>query len=933
MSDVPVSRATSEELDALRQRVTELEQAVAAQRDAEERERFLADIGTALADSIDYEQTLSRVARLAVPFLADWCIVDLTDDDGTVLRLACAHADPHLEPLLGEMIDRYPPDPDGTHPVVEVVRSGQSQLIPEIRNEVLDAIARDTRHRELLDRVAPRSGLTVPLIARGRVLGVIELVRSQPEWRFVDADVTLAEELARSAAAAVDNALLYRSAQEALRESEETRAILETVLSSAPIGFALLDRDLRYVRINDFLARLNGVTAEVQLGTALRQSRPGLTNRLEPVLRSVLESGEPLLDIEISGQPDDSGGALRHLLASYYPVRLADGSTLGVGALVTDVTARRQAEDHLRFLAEASEIIAGSLDYGETLRRVARLAVPFLADWCIVYLVQDDGSIARLAMEHANAAHEPVSATIQHDFAIDPNAPSGVPHVIRTGQALLVPDATPEMLAADVLDPDGLRSVARPLGLQSWICVPMPVSGRTIGAISFITSESERRYGPAELALAEDLGRRAAGAVENARLYRVEQETRQRAERSAERISRLQNITAALSQAATSAQVAEAILTQGLEALDAERGMVSQLTNDGGSLEVIGSKGYAPEVLQPWTTFPLEAQAPAAEAVRTRDLVLVSTPQQHAERFPNLARERAISASSALAAAPLIVGDRVIGAIGLAFDGPREFDAGDRAFLLALARQCAQALDRARAYEDARNAVRAREQFLSIASHELKTPLTSIKASAQMIARRLRDEELNRDRLTRFSDQMRSEILRLETLVSDLLDASRIQQGRLDLRPEPTDLAALARVVVERFEHTPTRTPQHRLIIDAGDQVTANVDPARIDQVITNLVSNALKYSPDGGEVRVAIERRPEHVRIVVSDQGIGMTDDEQQRLFEPFARGEQARQQFGGTGLGLFISAEIVERHDGTIAVTSSAGQGSTFTVELPAG
>lgn len=593
--------------------------------------------------------------------------------------------------------------------------------------------------------------------------------------------------------------------------------------------------------------------------------------------------------------------------------------------------ARQQAEDRLRFLAEASEIIAGSLDYEETLARVASLAVPFLADWCIVYLCQPDGSIHRLAMEHADSAHEPVSATIQQDFPMNPDATEGVPLVIRTGNSLLYPEATPEILAADALDPDGLRSVASNLGVQSWICVPLAVSGTSFGAISCMTAESGRRYGPADLALAEDLGRRAAVAVENARLYGVEQTTRQQAERNAERIGRLQDVTAALSQAVTPEQVAEVIVNQGLASLGAQRGMVATLSDDGQTLHVIQSQGHVAEVLDSWQSFPVDAPVPAAEAVRTGEPVLIASPAEHAARYPNLARERGITGTGALASAPMIVGDRILGAIGLSFTQPRSFDDDDRDFLLALARQCAQALDRARAYADARAAVRAREQFLSIASHELKTPLTSIKAAGQLIDRRLNEEQLDRSQLVWFSDQMRGEINRLELLVNDLLDASRIQQGRLDLRPARTDLVDLARVVVGRFEYAPIRLPEHTLVIEADAPVVGVFDPARIDQVITNLVSNALKYSPAGGEVRVRVTASGDIAMLTVSDSGIGLTEAEQAGMFQPFMRGDGVREHIGGTGLGLFISAEIVERHGGSVVVESVPGHGTTFFVYLP--
>jgi signal transduction histidine kinase len=227
--------------------------------------------------------------------------------------------------------------------------------------------------------------------------------------------------------------------------------------------------------------------------------------------------------------------------------------------------------------------------------------------------------------------------------------------------------------------------------------------------------------------------------------------------------------------------------------------------------------------------------------------------------------------------------------------------------------------------------VRAREQFVTLASHELKTPLTSIKGVAQLIARRLQQQPDPPPAIVRLVEQLQSEVERLQTLVADLLDVARIQQGRLALHVEQVDLAELVRTVVARFEIAPELTPRHQLRIEAADGIVGHWDPARIDQVLTNLVSNALKYSPDGGDVRIGIGREPGSAVVAVSDPGIGIAPEDQEHLFEPFTRSVAAREAARGSGLGLHIVAQIVERHGGTIQVASRLGAGSTFTIRLP--
>jgi two-component system sensor histidine kinase/response regulator len=231
----------------------------------------------------------------------------------------------------------------------------------------------------------------------------------------------------------------------------------------------------------------------------------------------------------------------------------------------------------------------------------------------------------------------------------------------------------------------------------------------------------------------------------------------------------------------------------------------------------------------------------------------------------------------------------------------------------------------------AEEAVRVRDQFLSIASHELKTPLTTLKATIQLLDRQLRQPDLDPDRLKAYGSRLRKELSRLEILVQDLLDASRIRQGQLELRPESVDLVQLAQQVLDRFDHVPERKPEHQLVLEVPKAITGYWDPSRLDQVFTNLVSNALKYSPEGGEVRLSIHQSDSHALVAVSDRGIGMASDDQERLFQPFARSDDVRDSVAGVGLGLYITARIVEQHGGVIKVQSEPGNGSTFTVRLP--
>jgi two-component system sensor histidine kinase/response regulator len=227
-----------------------------------------------------------------------------------------------------------------------------------------------------------------------------------------------------------------------------------------------------------------------------------------------------------------------------------------------------------------------------------------------------------------------------------------------------------------------------------------------------------------------------------------------------------------------------------------------------------------------------------------------------------------------------------------------------------------------------REASQAKDTFLSIASHELKTPLTTIKALAQLTQRRL---EQAGSPEAGYLVRMERAIRRMELLVNDLVDVSRIEGGKLTLRMERADLAALVRQVA----HEQVTLSERTIIVDVPDgAIEAEMDAERVWQVLTNLLTNALKYSPKERPVAITLSRDGAEAAICVRDEGDGIAPHELDHVFERFYRGEDARIWSGsgvGLGLGLYISHELVERHGGRIWAESTVGQGSAFYVALP--
>jgi signal transduction histidine kinase len=426
----------------------------------------------------------------------------------------------------------------------------------------------------------------------------------------------------------------------------------------------------------------------------------------------------------------------------------AEGRAVRFIGTVMDVTERRRSEDNLRFLAQASEVLTASLDYEDTLRRVARLAVPGLADWCGVDVLDERGQVRRLVIVHKDPEKQGVAEELERRYPRSEDASSGSIRVLRTGESLLLPDIPDEGLVRYARDAEHLR-LLRELGFKSYLVVALRARERVLGTITLVRTEPGQRYGAEELRLAEDLARRAAVSVDNALLYR-------------------------------------------------------------------------------------EAQK----------------------------------------------------AIGL------------------------------------------RDDFLQVAAHELRTPVTSLKLNTQALLASARREEAWSERTAMRLAGMERSVSRLSVLVNELLDVSRVTGGRLVLHPEELDLVALLRDVIEHFRPEAERAGCE-LRVQLPEPVVSRWDRLRVEQVLGSLLSNACKYGA-GLPVEVSLSASASRAELRVRDEGIGIAPDVQSRIFERFERAVSDR-HYGGLGMGLWMTREMVTAMGGTIRVESALGQGATFLVELP--
>jgi signal transduction histidine kinase/CheY-like chemotaxis protein len=278
---------------------------------------------------------------------------------------------------------------------------------------------------------------------------------------------------------------------------------------------------------------------------------------------------------------------------------------------------------------------------------------------------------------------------------------------------------------------------------------------------------------------------------------------------------------------------------------------------------------------------------------------------------------------------PLAARDRSMGTLTLVWSAPRPHPADDQqGFLQDVATRVAVALENATLYRKAREAVRVREEFLSVASHELNTPLATLTLEVDELLRRTPAGQ-GTGPPNGSLRRARRQLERLTRLVGNLLDLSQMGARRLQLKLAPVDLASVTREVVEQLGPELARAACS-LELQAAAPVEGQWDAARLAQVVTNLLSNACKFGA-GKPLKVSVCADRDRARLSVRDQGVGIAAEDQRRIFEPFGRAAVARHHYGGLGLGLYITRQLVEAHRGTIAVDSAPGAGATFVVDLP--
>ena len=595
--------------------------------------------------------------------------------------------------------------------------------------------------------------------------------------------------------------------------------------------------------------------------------------------QETLKAGKPLEWEEVVSQDD----GLHTYLSIKFPLYDLTGAPYAVAGISTDITERKQAEERQHILDRVSNLVVSSLDQQITLTEIAQLLVPSLADYCRIAVLDEQHQIQEIAVNHADPAKVALVQALYDQYKDRAEPIYGVQKLLRTGKPELISNLSQDVLAHIQVHPDMLNILGE-LALKSYMGVPLIARDRIIGAMTFSSVQTYRQYTEADLRFAGELARRIALALDNIHLYQQAQaEIRERKK-----------------------------VEEALRESEAHKGAVFDTALD--SIITMDHTGRIVEF------------NPAAERTfgYRRDEVV---GQNMAELIipPSLHERHKRGLAHYLATGEGAVMDRRIEIVAMRQDGS-EFP-----IELAVTRVPKEGFPlftgTIRDITERKELEQRKDEFISMASHELKTPVTSLKGFTHLLQRRLAKQ--GDGQALHFLDRMETQLNKLTKLISDLLDVTKMQTGKLEFREERFSLDELVRETLENLQGT---TETHRFRLEEVRNAQVFGDKDRLGQVLINLLTNAIKYSPQADAIIVRVSTDEHGAIVCVQDFGIGIAETHQEKIFERFYQVNDATEKtFSGLGIGLYISNEIVRRHHGRLWVKSAKGAGATFYVSLP--
>ncbi len=911
-----------------------------ALRASEDRHRLLAEASVVLASSLDCETTLQSVARLVVPGLADWCVLNIALEDGSLRPLAVTHADAAKEETLRELERRYPPTADfGSYG--RVMRTMESVLVPEISDEEIASRARSPEQLAMIRELGPRSYMLVPLLARGRLLGIFSCASSDPTRRYGPDDLALAEDLASRAALAIDNSQLFQQEQarrtqvEAIRDVSgeiakelELPRLLNLIIRRAA---ELVGADTGVIRLWDEAGRQLVPHAWIGTGGLVVERALKLG---EGVAGAAAEQRKGVVVNDHAAQPWAHSDIREHHGAAAVlsqPILFGERLIGTISAAHAGAGARFSEQDEhvLGLFADQAAIAIQNAGLYEAAERRAAESLAVAQVGHAITKTLDSKEVLKLIVEHASRLFGTERSAVA---VVEPDKPNSVVRVVsrkgvserlsehmrpchwREGPAAAAAVRRQPVSSADILhDPafeltPETRAAIEADGYRSVLAMPLLASGQTAGALVMYRDTGEP-FSPPAIELFRVFADQAAIAIENARAFRGEQERRRQVEA-------IRDLAAEMTRELDLMTLLKLISQRAVELVETTSGAIFLWDRTSELLVPSAWHGFGDWVKDLRVR---RGEGTAGLAAERREGVIANDYRAWRGAHPHVLKH---TRPGCAMSAPIVYQDQLIGAITLAREeGGRPFTQTDLDLLTLFADEAAIAIQNARLYQEvAEREARlqelvgqlllAHEEERRRVAHEVRDGLAQLAAGAHQHLQAFAHFHAPRSR------QARQELEHaLELARRTVGEARRIIAG---LRPTVLDdfgLAAAVRVEVEGLQAAGWAVGYQENL--GAERLPATIETT-LFRVAQEALANARKHA---GTTRadVSLWREGDTVRVEVRDAGAG---------FRPSV----ARAAAGpGERLGLLGMSERVALVGGRLTVRSRPGAGTRVIAEVP--
>ena len=882
---------------------------------------YLNQASEELAGARDTKSALEKIAQLIVPIFADWFTIDIVKNDRFELQIL-KHKDPNKIDWARQYRKNYPPDPNSDIGAAVVLKTGKPGFVPVVTDEMISAIITDPDQLKAVREIGLQSVIIVPISQKDKIIGVANFISSRVDYHFDETDLDFAKNFAGLIGLSLENARLNEEALNEIASRKKAEYQFRFLADSIPhkIWTAGPDGEVTYYnqqwydytgmhsfdelkdKVWDILHPEDRAIAAVEWPRAI-QNGIGLEReqrflRHDGVYRWHLSRVEVHKDLDgenklwVGTSTDIHEQKVGQLLNESANAELLSANE-NLASLNEEWAATNEelaaTNEELRIAQTDLEILIGKVTEG-TERRARLAAIVDSSDDAII-----SKTLKGIITSWNNSAEKLFGYTDKE--AIGKHISLIIP-VNRLKEEEFIISQISQGRKVDHFETIRLAKGGREIPISITISPVMDDDGNIIGASK----------------IARDISK--------------QKEYEEALQRYTKKVETLNTIGKLISESLDLQTILQKVTDAATSAIEASFGafFYNQVNEKGESYMLFTLSGAERSAFEsfgmPRNTAVFHPTFAGEGVVRSDD---ITKDQRYGKNPPHHGMPKGhLPVVSYLAVPVISQSGAVIGGLFFGHPEPGRFTQDHEDLVISIAAQAAISIDNARLYDEVKLLNEKKDEFIGLASHELKTPLTSITGYLQIIDRLKTDEQSGR-----FVDKTIKQVRKLSGLVNDLLDVSKIEAGKLQMRKATFDLLEIIRDAIELMQQT---NDKYTISLEKTlESCIVRADSQRIEQVMVNLLSNAIKYSHGAGKIIVSVNKTEKNVMVSIQDFGIGIAANKQVNVFSRFYRVEDLDAHISGLGIGLYLCYEIITRHNGKIWVESELGTGSTFHFSLP--